>query len=89
LCKFCENNVDSTQLICDYGTDSYTHWPAFKYCQIKSQNFPLSDKNKAFSFSGSESQKQETTVVDFYGSSIIEFIPLQIFSEFPNLNEKY
>jgi Leucine-rich repeat (LRR) protein len=45
----------------------------------------MSDKNITFLFGGSE-ENQETTGVWFNFSPTIEFIPLQIFSEFPNVN---
>jgi hypothetical protein len=74
-------------LSCTYATNTgLVHWPTFNYCRVDNQNFPLSDKNKIFSFSGSASQKKETTVVFFQLSPSLEFIPLQIFNEFPNLN---
>jgi Leucine-rich repeat (LRR) protein len=84
----CGNNVvGANQLNCSYGNDSgFIHWPKFKFCRISNQIFQLADKNKTFSFSGSARQKDETTVVWFSSSPSFEFIPLQIFTEFPNLN---
>jgi hypothetical protein len=43
-------------------------------------------ESQLHSFSGSSSQKSEATVVEFYESYQIDFIPKQIPKEFPNLN---
>jgi hypothetical protein len=42
--------------------------------------------NEFFTFTGLKSEKTEATAISFHSSLTIEFIPLQIFKEFPNIN---
>jgi hypothetical protein len=82
-----ENEVFATDIICEYGTTSgYHSWPTFKYCFVDKKNFPVSAKNKRFDLIGSSAEKDETTAVHLYQSLSIDFIPTEIFNEFPNLN---
>jgi Leucine-rich repeat (LRR) protein len=82
-----ENKVIGTELNCNFGTNSFYYlWPTFKECRVINKNFPSSTKNKRFTFSGSIKEKNYTTAVYFHSSPSIDFIPFQIFTEFPNLN---
>jgi hypothetical protein len=69
-----------------FGTDSWYLWPTFKRCFVSNKDFPSSAKNQSYSFTGSTEEKNNTTAVYFYGRSIIDFIPLEILTEFPNIN---
>jgi hypothetical protein len=46
----------------------------------------LSDINKKYTFTGSNSEKNGTTENEFIFSPSISFIPSEIFAEFPNIN---
>jgi Leucine-rich repeat (LRR) protein len=61
-------------------------WRNYRYCTVDYTDFPLADRNKSFTFTGNSASKQEITAVFFSKSPTFEFIPLEIFSEFPNLN---
>jgi carboxypeptidase N regulatory subunit len=80
-----DNEVAATELSCGYG-ESYSHlWPRFKRCRINYKDFPSSAKNESFTLSGSTEEKNEITAVYFSESPSTDFIPLEIFTEFPNI----
>jgi Leucine-rich repeat (LRR) protein len=64
----------------------WTLWPEYKFCGVTNKDFTLSDIDVSITFSGSFQWKQSTTAVQFFESTHIEFIPLAIFNEFPNIN---
>jgi Leucine-rich repeat (LRR) protein len=84
----CAEKIGSsaTELNCEYRTNQFHLWPTFKECGVVNKNFLLSDKNAKIIITGSTAEKRDTTAVAFYKSSSIEFIPLEILTEFPNLN---
>jgi hypothetical protein len=81
-----KKGVNATELACGYTTFSLHLWPEFQRCQVSNKEFPSTARSEKFTFSDSTVEKNETTAIWFYLSPSIEFIPLQIFNEFPNLN---
>jgi hypothetical protein len=73
-------------LNCEYGNDYWTLWPTYQYCSVFHRDFPSTAKNERFRITGSTEDKNNTTVVYFDSSPSIDFIPLEIFTEFPNIN---
>jgi hypothetical protein len=61
-------------------------WPSFKYCFTDGVDYSAKFETEKHSFSGSASQKSEITAFEIRGSSQLDFIPLDILTEFPNLN---
>jgi hypothetical protein len=53
---------------------------------VSRANFSSSPVSKSFAFTGSNFDKNNATAVWFALSPSIDFIPLEIFNEFPNLN---
>jgi Leucine-rich repeat (LRR) protein len=60
--------------------------PEFRYCKLSEVDFSQSFQSQLHSFTGSTSEKSETTAFDFRFSPQIDFIPKEILEEFPNLN---
>jgi hypothetical protein len=81
-----QKEVFATKLICRYDADYLTLWPTHRRCVVSNHNFSSFARNERFSFTGSMKEKNEATVVYFYSSPSIDFIPLEILTEFPNLN---
>ncbi len=78
--------ITGRQLQCSYGTDEAPLWPEFHRCKLYQVNLSKSYETQVHLFSGSNSQKSQATVVHFYESPQIDFIPKEILKEFPNLN---
>jgi hypothetical protein len=82
------------QIQCAYYTASLTLWPNFKSCKTP-QNTDFSAKfeseKHSFSLTGSSVSKSEinTFYIEGDGSQKLDFIPLDILTEFPNLNGLY
>jgi Leucine-rich repeat (LRR) protein len=71
---------------CRYGNWSDTLWAAHKYCETASIDYSANIETEKHSFSGSASKKIEVKTFEISGSLKVDFIPLDILSEFPNLN---
>jgi Leucine-rich repeat (LRR) protein len=74
------------QLQCSYSLRSTTLWPSHARCRINYIDFPSKFESEKHSFSGSSSEKSATTVFQIHGADPVDFIPLDILTEFPNLN---
>ncbi len=61
-------------------------WPEFQQCELSQVDLSEFFQSQVHSFTGSTSQKSQTTAVEFYHSPQIDFIPKEILEEFPNLN---
>jgi hypothetical protein len=72
----------AVQVVCKYESVSCD----FKRCTVKNVDLTSTNKEKTFIFSGSNDEKSEVREVHYDGCGNIDFIPLDIFREFPNLN---
>jgi Leucine-rich repeat (LRR) protein len=61
-------------------------WPENQYCQVIKSGIYHSEYILQFEFSGTDVEKEETTAVQFSNSYSIDFIPVEMFREFPSLN---
>jgi hypothetical protein len=78
--------ITGRELECYYTTDWFTLWPEFNQCYLYDVDLSESFQSQLHSFTGSTSEKSDTTAVRFQESSQIEFVPKEILKEFPNLN---
>jgi hypothetical protein len=81
--------VSARQLQCEYqtyGADFWSYWPAYEECYLYSVDLSEAHKSGGHSFSGSSSEKSEATLVRFDQSNVVDFVPPEIFQEFPKLN---
>jgi hypothetical protein len=60
-------------------------WPSHKYCSVRAVDFSAKFKKEKHSFSVSASLKSEVKTFEIR-SLRVDFIPLEIVDEFPNLN---
>jgi hypothetical protein len=60
-------------------------WPEYNYCSIEWTDFFSKFEAEKHSFSGSASEKVETEAIEIHGSPQVDFIPLDILTELPNL----
>lgn len=67
---------------CNYNI---TNWLHVKTCYVRGANFYSENMNAKYSFSGGYRQKKIVDVVYFECCSRINFVPLEIFKEFPKL----
>ncbi len=74
------------ELRCEYTNCRYTLWPKHKCCLTDQNDFSSKFSTEPHSFSGYPSEKSETKTLWIHRSQKVDFIPLDIFSEFPNLN---
>jgi hypothetical protein len=81
------------QLECSYSTIYYfTLWPSFEFCATNKVDYSASFEKEKHSFSITQyswrSYVQKSEIKAFYigYSTQVDFIPLDILSEFPNLN---
>jgi hypothetical protein len=81
--------VFGRELSCNFGEfDGWTDamWPSFDYCYLNSVDLSESFKAQNHSFSGTPGEKSTVTALNIFKSSKIDFLPKEIFKEFPNLN---
>lgn len=68
-------------------TGGFILWRSFYYCRLKSVDLSAVHTSESYSFSGTSSEKSQTTAIFFtLGSSGIDFIPKEAVRDFPNLN---
>ncbi len=79
---------DSFERELSCGSTPYTDtlWPTHKACFVRKVDFPEEFRSEKHSFSGSSSHKMEWKDFHIYNSEKVDFIPVEIFVEFPNLN---
>jgi Leucine-rich repeat (LRR) protein len=63
-----------------------TFWPSNKYCETKRMDLSLKFETEKHSFSGSAEEKLEAETFEIARSPQLDFIPLDIITEFPNLS---
>ncbi len=73
------------ELGCRYNTWTDTLRSSYKYCATEGIDFSAKFETEKHSFSSSSSEKIETTAFGIQYSPQVDFIPLEIFKEFPNL----
>jgi Leucine-rich repeat (LRR) protein len=71
---------------CKYNSTSHHLLGKHQGCFVQKFDLISVNKNKAFKFSGSNEEKLETTKICFESCRKIDFIPPDIFIQFPNLN---
>jgi hypothetical protein len=74
------------ELECTYSTWSTTLWPSHKRCRTYNIDYSAKFETEKHSFTGDSSEKSETKTFRINESPKVEFIPLNILTEFPNLN---
>ncbi len=75
------------ELKCRYlkWTD-FPFWPSNLYCEVIKINFSTNFEKVEHSFSGSASEKSAVETFKISISPKLDFIPLEILTEFPNLS---
>jgi Leucine-rich repeat (LRR) protein len=74
------------KLECAYATWADIFWPSHKLCHTLAVDFSAKFETEKHSFSGNSFQKSETSVFQIHKSAQLDFIPLDILTEFPNLD---
>jgi hypothetical protein len=74
------------RLECDYNTESFTLWHSHKRCRTESVDYSAKFEPEKHSFTGNSTVKSGTTTFEISKSPKVEFIPLDILTEFPKLN---
>jgi hypothetical protein len=74
------------ELRCDYKSGGGFLWPSFQFCHILRSDFSAKFEAEKHTFTGTPSQKSDTKVVKIHWTDQVDFIPLDIVTEFPNLN---
>jgi hypothetical protein len=75
------------EIRCTYDTNPYfSIWPTFTYCVTRSIDYSAKFETEKHSFTGSPSKKSETKTFYIKNSDKLDFIPLDILTEFPDLN---
>jgi hypothetical protein len=80
------SDVIGREIQCKYGDWSTILWPANECCHTESNDFSARFKADVHSFSGSPAKKSETKTLAIFQSPNVDFLPLDIVTEFPNLN---
>jgi hypothetical protein len=71
---------------CQYENSSYPLWPSHTYCLTRSYDYSAKFESEKHTFVGTPTQKSETTAFWIHRSVQVDFVPVDIFSQFPNLN---
>jgi hypothetical protein len=75
------------EIECDYKPwEHIILWPGFIYCQTENIDYSANFEGEKHFFSGSTSRKFETATFAIVESPQVDFIPLDILTEFSNLN---
>jgi hypothetical protein len=77
------------ELTCRSITWTAPLWPTHKACYVAHIDFSEKFRSEKHSFSGSTSKKLEFKAFHMYNCDKFDFIPVDIFVEFPNLNGLY
>ncbi len=78
---FLELSVDGVELECDYD-----YGDGYYRCVVFSADFSLKTIGANFTFSGTQEQKQETTLIEFSWIGRVAHLPRNLFEVFPKLN---
>jgi hypothetical protein len=81
-------SASGRQLECTYQTWYFALWPFHKYCGSDQADYSarFESEKHSFSITGSAAQKSEINTFYIQNSAQVDFIPLDVLSEFPNLN---
>jgi hypothetical protein len=74
------------ELQCRYDSHYYTLRPSYERCSTSHVDYSEKFETEKHSFSGSSAQKSELKAFQIWHSPQVDFIPLDILTEFPNLN---
>jgi hypothetical protein len=74
------------ELRCDYWSRGDFLWHSYQLCYLLRNDFSAKFEAEKHTFTGTPSQKSETNVVKIHWTTQVDFIPLDIVTEFPNLN---
>jgi hypothetical protein len=74
------------QLQCEYDSHSYPLRPSYKRCSTSQVDYSARFESEKHSFSDSSAQKSDVKAFEIWDSTQVDFIPLDILTEFPNLN---
>jgi Leucine-rich repeat (LRR) protein len=74
------------EIECDYERLITALWPSHKSCRADSVDYSAKFETEKHSFSGNSSEKLEAKTFRINNSLQVDFIPLDILTEFPNLN---
>jgi Leucine-rich repeat (LRR) protein len=79
-----EVRIENRTISCDYNG---VKWDGRTTCFVTEQSFKISnDRITSYKFSGSEVQKEAARAVYFEGSSSVDFVPFEMFENFPKLD---
>jgi hypothetical protein len=79
--------VSGRELECRYSTwIDITFWPSNTYCEVDEIDFSAKFEKEKHSFTGSASEKSEVKTFEIRSAEKLDFIPLEIVDEFPNLS---
>ncbi len=86
--QLCSSNItrerDERKIKCWIQKDNIDYGPEYQNCEVL--HVDLSSRNKTFTFIASEKEIRETTFVQFWQSLEANFIPSEVFQQFPSLN---
>jgi Leucine-rich repeat (LRR) protein len=79
-----EVRIENRPINCDYNG---AKWDQKTTCLITQESFKIkNDSQTSYKFPDTEVQKEKATAVYFEGSSSVEFVPFEIFENFPKLD---
>jgi hypothetical protein len=74
------------EIECTYGKWAEVFWPVHKHCLTRGVDYSAQFEAEKHTFTGTASEKSETTTLWIQNTPQVDFIPLDILTEFPNLN---
>jgi hypothetical protein len=83
--SYCECGREIECYYFDFSGDGVV-WPTFTQCESTSDDLSETFKNVEHSFSGTAEQKSSATVVNFNSPTQVDFLPKEMFNDFPQLN---
>lgn len=83
---FLSVTCDDDELECTYKSRKVYYWPEYSYCEIANYSFVARDRYQIYQFTGSDEERATATGLHISKADEIEYIPSEIFNEFPKLN---
>lgn len=77
---------DEDYLICEFKSRKVFLRPQYLYCEIQNYTFVARNRYLIYQFSGSNEEKNKVTGLHISKAKEIEYLPNEIFNEFPKLN---
>jgi Leucine-rich repeat (LRR) protein len=74
------------KLQCNYARHADILWPSHDLCGTNEVDYSAKFEAAKHTFTGTPSQKSEVKTFRIYDSTQVDFIPLELATEFPNLN---